>query len=773
MTELKLPEEFNYFLKKRGWKLFDYQIEFLENLNKSIFDRYIISSDTGTGKTISLFLPFIIDIINKKPRRIIYISPLKSILSDLYENLRIIISELGLNINIDKRTGDESFIKKKKQIENPQSIILTTPESLALMTTKKESDIIFKNTHYFAIDELNEIISSKRGDQLVLSISRILEFTKNIKLFCSSANIENYQYIVNWISFNGKTKVIKNKYDKKLKIDISLSDNIPDFGHSVDFAISQIYRIIKNKKSIIFVNTRAQSEILFKNLYLNFPDLKLGIYHSSLSKKIRKETEQKIRNNEINTIVSTSSLEMGIDWKNINKVIIIGTPKSVNKLIQRTGRSNHKYNEISEALLIPTNKFEFIECVALKKLITSKTFDSIIEKNGAKDVLCQHLLLIACHSSFSPNKIYKAIKNTFPYRKLSLDDFHSIMSFIYDGGYVLKQYKHLTKLKRLKNGDYQIKDKIVERQVLMNAGTIIESNSLRIVTSNGKLLGNVDESFVNSIRERSIFIFAGLTLICLKIQNDQIIVKPNKRKTQKVPVYSGGTLPLKSNLSDEILNILENHDQYNFPSKVKSFISKQEKESGVPKRKRILVETFPYQNGKYIFFHTFLGRETNQTISNLLINFLNKKNIFALNYILNDYSFGLFFDKVVIFKEEHLKSFFLSDFSNLNSLDTAIAKRIFREIALISGLLKKKDIYNLKNNNYINSDIIFDTLIKYEPKHIILKITKEEVENHLLNACQIYKLKKLKFDYKKLTHCSEFSKSLIMEKEKIKTNELI
>ncbi len=512
---------------------------------------------------------------------------------------------------------------------------------------------------------------------------------------------------------------------------------------------------------------------MFKNLFINYPDLKIGIYHSSLSKKVRQETELKIRQSKINSIISTSSLEMGIDWKNIDQVINIGTPKSVNKLIQRTGRSNHKYNEISKALLIPTNKFEYLECIALKNLVKRKTFDTIIEKKGAKDVLCQYLLLVSCHSAFSPQNIYKSIKKVFPYKDLTKNDFDSILSFIYDGGYVLKQYKHLTKLRKLINGDYIVKDEKIKRQILMNIGTIIDSSILQIVTLKGKLLGTVDESFLNSIKEKNVFIFAGLTLTCIKIKDNQIIVKLSRGKSKKVPIYWGGTMPLKSNLSDEILNILENHQKQNFPSQIKNFIINQKKISDIPKRKRILIESFPYSQGKYLFFHTFLGKETNQTMSNILINFFNKKNVLALNYILNDYSFGLFFNKNTILEKASLDNFFLSSFKKLNSLDTFIAKRIFKEISIISGLIKKNDIYKKKNYNYVNSDIIFDTIRKYEPQHIILKITEEEINNHLLHSSQIEKLKTISFKYLKLPYCSEFSKSLIMEKEKIKANDLI
>ena len=770
MTEIKLPENFNNFLQNRNWNLFNYQKEFLKELEFSDNTQYLISSDTGTGKTITLFLPLLIDILNHKKKKLIYISPLKSIISDLYQNLKKIISELNLKINVSKRTGDESHSLKQMQLKNPVEILLTTPESLALMISRSDSDTIFKSTSYIAIDELNEIVNTKRGDQLALAISQILSQNKKIKLLSCSANIENYNYLSNWLSFNGKTKIIKNKIIKKINLDILFLDKIPNYGHSVDFALEEIYKIIKSCKSLIFVNTRAQSELLFKNLFLNYPDLKIGIYHGSLSKKIRIDTEIKIKENILNSVITTSALEMGIDWENIDKIINIGAPKSVNKILQKTGRSNHKYNKVSEAILIPTNKFEFLECTAIKELIYSKKFDTVFEKKGAKDVLCQHLLLVACHSSFCPEHLYRIIKGTYPYRDLSKRVYIKILNFIHNGGYALQNYHDLKKLKKQKDGRYVIKDNNNKINVLINAGTIIDSFNFKIKTIKGKLLGTVEESFLSSIKEKDIFIFAGLSLVCLKIKNDEILVDLKKHKTDKVPIYWGGSLPLKSNLSDEILNLLNNQN-YDFPKEIQQFIKKQKIESGIPSKNKILIEKFPFKQGEYIFIHTFSGRETNQTLANLLIKFLNRKELFTLNYILNDYSFGLFFENRTTLKSSDFKIFFDLNFDHLIRLDTAIARKVFKEVSMISGLIKKnRSTLNFKKN-YVNSDIIFDTLRKYEPEHIILKITEEEIQNHLLHSSQIVKFKNMKFTFNNLKKVSEFSRALIMEKEKTKASD--
>ena len=771
MDQMTIPEKFNEFLKKRNWKLFQYQVDFLNKFSQHNCKRFLISSDTGTGKTVTMIFPMLINTLKNRQENIVYISPLKSIINDLYENLNVINKDLRLKLKIGKRTGDESYLSKKNQIQKPNNILLTTPESLALMISKKETNDYFKNISYIAIDELNEIINTKRGDQLSLVISHIFSLNNSIKIIAASTAINNYAYLSNWISFNENVKVIKNNESKKIKLNILKLNNIPSYGHSVNFALDEIYKIIKDKKTIIFVNTRAQSEILFNNFFLRFPDLKIGVYHGSLSKKIRLDTERKMKDGKINSIVSTSSLEMGIDWKDIDKIINIGAPKSVNKIIQRTGRSNHNFYSISEAFLVPTNKFEYLECLALKRLVTLKKFDKLKEKRGSKDVLCQHLLLLSCNSELNPEKILKDVKCSYSFSYLTKQEFYKLLSFVHNGGYALQNYSEIKKLKKLSNGNFIIKDDINRRNIAMNVGTIINSSSIKIKSTNGKLLGTVEDSFINLIKINDSFNFAGMSLICIKILSEEIIVKTKKGKINKVPVYWGGSIPLKSNLSQEILAILESNFIKELPYQIKLFVDKQKEISGVPTKKKILIEKFPYYNGEYIFFHTFLGRETNQTLSNLLINFLKKKKIFVINYILNDYSFGLYFNLQTNLKKSDFIKFFKFDFDTLKSLDTAVAKRIFKEIAIISGLINQNNIYYKKTNNFINCDIIFETLKKYEPNHIILKITKEEIEKHFLHSSQIYKFKNLKFDFYEILKFSEFSHSLIMEKEKIKASE--
>ena len=513
---------------------------FLKSQSIKKFRQFLITSEIGTGKTITAFLPFYKNALDKVKKKVIYISPLKSISTTLQERLIQLSSYLGVNCKIEKRTSDITYTIKKKQLYNIPDIILTTPESLTLMIANPDATTLLENTDFFIIDELNEFISSKRGDQLALTLSRINTINTKFEIFGISGTTSDRSYLVDWLSFNGKTKVIKNIIRKKIKIEVKCSKDIPTSGHSSYCSLTLIKKIISGKRSIIFVNTRAQAEILFKNLFLLLTDNhKIGLHHGSLSKEHRQKTEKQFMSEEINTIISTSSLELGIDFINTDQVINIGTPKSINRLIQRAGRSQHFFSGVPISYLIPTNKFEFLECIASKKLAEKMEFDSIQSKYGSKDVLCQHLLLLACNKGFNPIKTFQELRKSYSYSKLKYEEFLEIVSFIKDGGYVLSNYKKWNKLSFTENGDLKINSIKNRIKTLMNIGTIIDNSNLKIKLKNGKLLGYVDESFILSIKCGDIFTFSGLNLICNKINSEEIFVDIVKQKPKKNPNLLG------------------------------------------------------------------------------------------------------------------------------------------------------------------------------------------------------------------------------------------
>ena len=677
-------------LASNNLNLYQYQKDFLKSQSLKKFRQILITSEVGTGKTVTAFLPFFKNALGKIQKKVIYISPLKSINTTLSQRLIELSSHLGISCKIEKRTSDISYTTKKKQLFKVPDILLTTPESLTLMIANPYATSLLEDTDFLIIDELNEFINSKRGDQLALTISRINAINSKFEIFGISGTTSNKSYLVNWLSFNGKTKIIKNNVKKKIKIKVLCSENIPTSGHSSYYSLSLIKKIISNKRSIIFVNTRAQAEILFKNLFLLFTDnFKLGLHHGSLSKEHRQKTEEKFINQEINTIISTSSLELGIDFKNIDQVLNIGTPKSINRLIQRTGRSHHYFSGIPTSYLIPSNKFEYLECVASKKLAEKMKFDYIESKYGSKDVLCQHLLLLSFNTGLNPIKTFQEVKKSYAYSKLDYEDFLEIINFIKDGGYILNNYKKWNKLEIDENGVLKINSIKNRIKPLMNVGTIIDNSNLKVKLKNGKTLGFVDESFILSIKCGDTFRFSGLNLVCSSINSEEISVDVVKKKSQKTPIYWGGNLPLNPIISNEILNSFS--IKKNYPLEIINFINDQKKESSLPKKDEILIENFPHGNGQYLCIFTFMGKQTNQTFSEILINYLKKEcNISTSDYSLNEYSLALFINKNADFKLKLLNNFFLRKNLKIDFLKTSIAKKIFKETSLITGLIDKK-----------------------------------------------------------------------------------
>tara|TARA_B100000287_G_scaffold93107_1_gene85277 strand:- start:2561 stop:4912 length:2352 start_codon:yes stop_codon:yes gene_type:complete len=766
MYHLNLNEKFSKWLKSRNWQLHNFQRDFFQLLEEGKHRQYIISSDIGTGKTVTAFLPFFNDYCHGNIKKVLYISPLRSINTSLEENLKKIVRELNIKCNIEKRTSDDSYLKKKKQLFNIPEILLTTPESLALMIANPDATRLLENLDFIIIDEITELIDNKRGDLLALSLSRINSINKKINLIGMSATVYNFSYLKKWFSFNGTTKIILNKIKKKIDIDVLYSNKIPLSGHSAYSYLELIKEKIINKKTIIFVNTRSQVEILYKDLTLSLdPNLTIGIHHGSLFKEHRLRVESHFASGKIDIIISTSSLELGVDWQNVDQVIIIGTPKNINRLIQRTGRSNHTHLGVAKSYLIPTNQFEYLECISAKKLAEKMEFDSMKEKEGSKDVLCQYLLLLSCGKGFLPSSTYLEIKKTFSYSKLTFFEFNEILSFIKNGGYVLNNYKKWNKVYLSPSGVYKINGLKNRIKTLTNVGTIIDSSNIKIVLQNKKCLGYVDENFLITLKIGDKFLFSGFNLVCMKISSNEIIVKKTKKVLNITPIFWGGNLSISTNLSDEILKNINSHK--NFPEKIKKLLSNQITSSSLPRQNEILIETFPYHNGKYLCVYTFLGRQTNHTFSLLLIEFLKNKRITTYNYTINDYSFGIYYEDKKIINLNLFKEFFSTEKLPINFLETFIAKKTFKEISLISGLIDKK---NKNKQNFINSDIIFDTLIKYDPNHILLKITKEEVKKFMVNKAKIDQLFKKKIIFNKLDKPSPFSSTLIYINPRIKSH---
>ena len=748
----------------------------------------ILHAPTGGGKTIGGFMPSIDDFINNNYKsqefHTLYISPLKALTTDVQRNLLNPINDLKINIKVETRTSDTSTYNKAKQIKKPPNFLMTTPESFALLMARTDVVNLFKNLKFVIIDELHTFFDSKRGHLLSLNVAR-LRSIKPFQVIGLSATLKNTNLAKKYLSNNKNTKLVSTHSKATPEITILNSGNrIPWSGHSPRYALSEIYsEILKFKSSILFVNTRAQAEILFESLWaINNKNKKIAIHHGSLEKELRKKVEKEIVEGHVECVVATSSLDLGLDWGNIDLVMQIGAPKGVARLVQRIGRANHTINTPSRAILVPTNCFEYVECIAAKECVEMNFLEDEIYSDGSLDVLAQHIVGVAISQKFKKEDLYKQIKEAWPYRNLNMEDFEKTLSFVENGGYSLQAYEEYSRLRR--DGEYyEIRDKSLVTKYKMNIGTIVEAEMLRLRVGN-RYLGNIEEWFISGLSAGDTFIFGGKRLMFEKVIGNIAYAKITALEHQKIPSFKGGNLPLSTHLSKTVRKIFSKRlEAVDLPDSLKKWSELQTKFSSFPKENEFLVETFKRKNGKqekyYMAVHPFEGRNTHQTLGFLILRRIKKLGVQPFGFVANDYSILFSFSKEI----EDIDFLFSQDIL-IEDLyewleETPLIKRLFREIAIISGLIYKNLPGNQKTGKQVtfNTDLIYEVLRKHEPHHILLKITTENAKKDLVDLDRLstflFRIKN-KIKINKLNRASALAFSLLFEyhKETPDKNEL-
>jgi ATP-dependent Lhr-like helicase len=551
------------------------------------------------------------------------------------------------------------------------------------------------------------------------------------------------------------------------------------------YAINEIYNIISSlKTSIIFVNTRAQSEYVFQELWKkNKKKIKIAVHHGSLEKNIRLNIEKKMFEGKIQCVVATSSLELGIDWGSIDLIIQVGAPKGISRIIQRIGRSNHKINLHSKAILVPTNKFEYIECKACINAVAEFDIEEVAVKDGSLDVLAQHICGVASSEPFNLDILYKNIKTSYPYRKLKKKTFMQIINFVKDGGYSLKAYEEFSKIKKNSDGKFEMVSNKFIKKYRMNIGTIIDSDLINIYLKNKKL-GKIEEYFVQNLSIGDTFLFAGEVLEYVGVNLKGLLVKKTKSKNPKIPSYTGGRLSLSSKLASRVIKLINNYKEYNFPKEIKDWLNNQTKFSSLPPIDGLLIETFSRFVGRkknnYLVAYTFQGRKTNQTLGIILINRMESLGLRPLAFVATDYALSIWSIKKCsnISRLLEIKPLL----KNINQLliSTSLIRRHFKEIAIISGLIDKNYPGYRKTERQIkfNSNLVYDVLNKYEKNHVLLNATKFEAMTELVDYDKINDYindMKKNIVYHDLEKVSPLAVPLILEFniEKVRGDELL
>jgi len=738
-----LPPVFADWFNARGWTIHPHQQDML---NRAKDPSLLLIAPTGGGKTLSGFLPTLLELADGTHEGLhtLYVSPLKALAADIKRNLRTPVEEMGLPIRIEDRTGDTSYTQKRRQRADPPHILLTTPESLALLTSYEDAPRIFKGLQRVIVDEIHALEESKRGDQLMLALGRLQTLAPDLRRVGLSATIEAPSAIAHSLACHPDPCEIlfaDPGPDPDIQM-LTTEEHPPWAGGGAAYAIPAVLEEVKkHKTTLIFHNTRAQAELFFHNLWLaNTDDLPIGIHHGALDRSQREKVEAAMVNGDLRAIVCTGSLDLGIDWGDVDLVIQIGAPKNVKRLVQRIGRANHRYNAPSKALIVPANRFEVVECIAALDAVKAHDLDGDPKGSGPRDVLCQHILIAACAGPFNADMLYQEVTSVGAYSSLTRAEFDDCLEFCATGGYALRAYD---KWKRLleKDGYWQLRDPRSARNIRMNIGTIQDTDTLKVRFKGrgGKPLGEIEEGFAATLTQGDTFLIGGQIVRYDSLREMTVQVTRDAAKKPKIATFLGTKFATSTQLSHRVIEMFQQDTWPDPPDHTSDWLTLQREVSRLPEPGRLLIESFPHDGRVHTAVYGFAGRNAMQTLGLLLTKRMEETGLNPLGFLATDYAtliWGL--DKITdpapLFDIDALR----------NGLDTwlagnAVMKRTFRASATIAGLIERNLPQARKSGRQatFSSDILYDTLTKYDPGHLMLQITREEAMRGLVDFGRI------------------------------------
>ena len=742
-----LPDTLADWFASRGWAPHPHQLAMLDAATEG--RSALLIAPTGGGKTLAGFLPSLVELTEADPApgglHTLYISPLKALAVDIHRNLATHIAEMGLPIRAETRTGDTPQAKRQRQRRTPPQMLMTTPESLALLLSYEDAAEIFGGLRCVIVDELHALEDNKRGDLLALGLSRLAGLAPQARRVGLSATVAKPDRLRRWLSPTrdaDDVSLVLGEAGVEPRIEVlETAAEMPWSGHMGSHAMPEVYaRLRDGGTTIVFVNTRAQAEIVFQELWrMNEDGLRIALHHGSLAPEQRRKVEAAMARGDLDAVVATSSLDLGVDWAAVDLVIQVGAPKGSTRLLQRVGRSNHRMDSPSHAVLVPANRFEVLECRAAVEAIRAHTLDGIPVRPGGLDVLAQHILGTACSGPVDRDALYEEVRTAGPYIDLSREDFDDVFEFVATGGYALGGYKKFQRLFRTSNGTYEIASRTAVRDYRMNVGTIVEAPTLKVRLGRGRVLGEVEENFVNYMTAGDTFVFSGRLLEFVEVRETSVITRPGKGDAPAVPAYVGGRLPLSTHLADRVRTILSDPRTWaDLPEQVATWLDVQRWRSVLPPRDGLLVETFPRANKHYLVAYCFEGRNAHQTLGMLLTRRMERAGLGPLGFVATDYVIGVWSTKSceaadidALFDED-----MLGDDLEAWMADSSMLKRTFRNVAVIAGLIQRRHPGEEKTRRQVtfNSDLIYDVLRSHEPNHILLRATRADAGSGLTDV---------------------------------------
>jgi ATP-dependent Lhr-like helicase len=751
------------WFQARGWTSFPFQ--------RAAWRAYLAGEDglvnapTGSGKTYSLVLPILLEFIRAHPHdyeqpdnglQAIWITPIRALTREIQQAAQQAADELGLNWRVGIRSGDTSSSERQRQKKKPPEILITTPESLHLLLATKGYPRLFRNLQAIVVDEWHELVGSKRGVQLELALSRLRGFLPQLKVWGISATIGNLDEALDVLLGPQRHErphtIVRSGVKKEVSIHTVLPDEIETFPWSGHLGIRLLEKVVpileEGRSTLIFTNTRGQCEIWYQRLLEVVPDLAgvLAMHHGSIARELRDWVENALHEGTLKAVVCTSSLDLGVDFRPVETIIQIGSPKGVARFLQRAGRSGHQPGATSRIYFVPTHSLEILEGAALRQAGREQQLESRLPYIRSFDVLMQYMVTLAVSEGFRPDEIYAEIKQTFSYQSVSPEEWAWLLDFITTGGASLGAYDEFQKVV-IEDGVYKVTSRRVALRHRLNIGAIVSDSNLRVKYVSGGYLGSIEEWFVAQLKPGDVFWFAGRSLELVRIKEMTVQVRRSKKKKGKVPAWMGGRIPLSSQLTrflrQKLTEIQTNQATEPELEILQPLIAKQQERSAVPREDQLLIEYFRDREGYHLLVYPFEGRLVHEGMGSLLAYRISRLQPISFSIAMNDYGFELLSDQEIpivaaldqgLFRLEGLSDDIQA---SINSIE--LAKRKFRDIASISGLIFKGYPGKQKKDKHLQSSaqLFFGVFSDYEPENLLLQQAYEEVMTFQLEEARL------------------------------------
>ena len=776
-----LPPRINDWFATRGWVAHPHQLDMVRRANSAAL---LLVAPTGGGKTLAGFLPTLAELAggDHKGLHTLYVSPLKALAADIGRNLAMPISQMELPIRVEDRTGDTPASRKRRQRADPPHILLTTPESLALLLSYEDAPRIFAGLQRVIVDEIHALAESKRGDQLMLALAGLQSLCPKLRRVGLSATVEDPQAIARFLAcYPDPCEILHADPGPDPDVQMLKTGAQPPWsGGGAKYAVAEVLeQVNRHKTTLIFHNTRAQAEIFFQHLWhANAQNLPIGIHHGSLDRTQRQKVEAAMVAGQLRAIVCTGSLDLGIDWGDVDLVIQIGAPKNVKRLVQRIGRANHQYNAPSKALLVPANRFEVIECYAALQAVREHDLDGEPRQRGPRDVLCQQVLIRACAGPFRADDLYKELTTAGDYASLNYQDFSACLDFVATGGYALKSYDRWQRLQQLDDGRWRLRDPRLAQKIRMNIGTIQDIDTLKVKLKNrmgGKPLGEIEESFAATLTPGDTFVIGGQVVRYESLREMTVEVSRQPGRKPKFAVFSGTKFATSTQLSSRILRLFQQESWPELPAHTASWLRLQRQVSKLPSPDRLLIESFPHDGREHMCVYGFAGRNAMQTLGLLLTQRMEQVGLHPMGFVSTDYAtliWGLdpVLDPASLLSGTTLRAAFETWLGG-----NAVMKRTFKTSATIAGLIERNSMGKKRSGRQatFSSDILYDTLMKFDPDHLMLDITREEAMKGLVDFGRIEEMlarTRGAVDHVKLDRVTPLAAPLFLEMGKVPVN---